>query len=857
MDRCALFVDANYALAEGALTVHGTRNRDSVSWDYAGLLKLLGSLSRERSGLPLLRCYWYDTAADGARAVEHEALADIPGLKLRLSKARPSRMDGVGAEIRRDLTALARNHAVSDVIVVSAEEDLAQVVAEIQDLGIRTVLLHIAVDGDWANARALRQECDDIIEIGSGHLRPYVDLISGAEPQLAPASVRELPGAAAHSNAAQSSGPHPAIEAPAVRLYNSPPATGYEHAALASAASGLEQGQRHDQFQHEQRQQDQRQQDQGQQTQAESAHAQRYEQGAVFEQLVRADDGRGQPGSLGQPGSPSSNGAGQNGPRQNGLGQDGLGNTQQGQAQIGQNQFGEAQFGQNQPGQNQLGQNQLGQGQHDLDNFRQSQQGQDHQGQPRHGQDQFGQSYLGQSQPGQSQPGQNGEAGAIGLAGNGAGGQQPGRFGTEGASHQRSAGSQQAGQLANGLPPGATAANGMPANGIPSGQGAPVGGQGNGLQAGYQSHGLPSADLPPNGVPGNGLPANGMPANGMSSGHGGLPASGGGNQSANGQSASARGHSLPGSTPNDGQYQQGGQPPVGPPAHSGQQGSSQLGQHSQGPSLGQPGYGQAGYDQPGVGQPGLDRARLDQDRARLDQVGTGQAAVGLHQRSGGQAGPAQPSTAHPQAALSQAALSQAALSQGALSQAALSQAAPAPRPQPQAAQPPTAQPPTALQPNGMVQPNGLMPTEGQRSPSPHRQQPSGNGVPYAQQDRSMPYGGSQQPAQFSGPAGASRYGPGGPGSYGSQQPAMAPVAMPVGDAVQSAHAEGFGFGEAVARDAPALWLEAVLARKPRMPSDLEARLLQGSALPIDSLLHDEVRHALRRGFWDALERSRH
>ncbi len=42
----------------------------------------------------------------------------------------------------------------------------------------------------------------------------------------------------------------------------------------------------------------------------------------------------------------------------------------------------------------------------------------------------------------------------------------------------------------------------------------------------------------------------------------------------------------------------------------------------------------------------------------------------------------------------------------------------------------------------------------------------------------------------------------------------------------------------VARDAPALWLEAVLARKPRMPSDLEARLLQGSRLPIDFLLHD-------------------
>ena len=100
------------------------------------------------------------------------------------------------------------------------------------------------------------------------------------------------------------------------------------------------------------------------------------------------------------------------------------------------------------------------------------------------------------------------------------------------------------------------------------------------------------------------------------------------------------------------------------------------------------------------------------------------------------------------------------------------------------------------------------------------------------------------------------------GPYSGPQPAAphAPVAQPVtvslADAVQSAHSEGFEFGQSVAREAPALWLEAVLARKPRMPSDLEARLLQDSALPIDSLLHDEVRHALRRGFWDALERSR-
>jgi len=102
LDRCALFVDAGYALGEGALAVHGTRNRDSVSWDYAGLLKLLSSLSRDRTGLQLLRCYWYDIAGStGSRAAEHDALADLPGVKVRLSKARPSRKEGVEAEIRK------------------------------------------------------------------------------------------------------------------------------------------------------------------------------------------------------------------------------------------------------------------------------------------------------------------------------------------------------------------------------------------------------------------------------------------------------------------------------------------------------------------------------------------------------------------------------------------------------------------------------------------------------------------------------------------------------------------------------------------------------------------------------------
>lgn len=110
-----------------------------------------------------------------------------------------------------------------------------------------------------------------------------------------------------------------------------------------------------------------------------------------------------------------------------------------------------------------------------------------------------------------------------------------------------------------------------------------------------------------------------------------------------------------------------------------------------------------------------------------------------------------------------------------------------------------------------------------------------------------------------GPDHDSRFGVGG---YQESRPAPAypqqgrASAHTVEEAVRVAHQEGNDFAESIAREAPALWVEAVLARRPRMPSDLEARLLQGSSLPVDHLLRDEVRDGLRQGFWQALERAR-
>ena len=110
---------------------------------------------------------------------------------------------------------LARNEALAEAVVVSGDEDIARVVADAQDLGVRVTVVHVAVDGNWTISRVLRQECDDLIEIGSGHLRPYVNLLAGVDGA---SSLGTSPLSNGHSNGNGSSiGSFPTSQ------YNGPP----------------------------------------------------------------------------------------------------------------------------------------------------------------------------------------------------------------------------------------------------------------------------------------------------------------------------------------------------------------------------------------------------------------------------------------------------------------------------------------------------------------------------------------------------------------------------------------------------------------------------------------------------------
>jgi hypothetical protein len=577
VDRCALFVDASYVLADGAMAVHGTRRAESVSWDYEGLLQLLSSLARERSGLPVLRCYWYEATVDGRRTAEQDALADVPGIKLRVAKIRPGRREGVETEIHRDLTTLARNNAISDALVVSAEEDLAQVIADVQDLGMRVTLVHIAVDGNWTISRALRQESDDIIEISGDHLRPYVELVAGAEPARQDedgdlAAVRPLANghstapAASYQQAPATSGNHapPAI-------YTAPVVAEYQRPALQLPRSTSRDDRTRDDRSRDDRTRDDR---------------------------VREE---------------------------------------------------------------------------------------------------------------RTAPAVNGDV------------------------------------------PSAARQD------IPGRQDIPA------RQDITSRQDIPSRQDPAR------------------------------------QDISSRQEI---STRQDHTSRQ---------DIPGRQDTTSRQDITSRPDL--------------TSRPDIYAAPTTGTRNRPEPVPPAPQNPAARARSAEEpaayappAGPVPPVSPMPSA------------------------------PQAPQSSPDLAPGSDATQPAASQLPGQLRRLPSARTPA----SPPQHGIPGQSQNQAQNQGqGSARSAPYSGPQPVMN--PAGPSPYQAQNAAPA---VGLSEAVQAAHEEGQEFGSSVARDAPALWLEAVLARKPRMPSDLEARLLQGSALPIDFLLHDEVRHALRRGFWDALERTR-
>ena len=159
--RVAIFVDAGYLYSAGTSLLTGSaQNRGNVELRQSEVVAKLKSVAQERTnGVPLLRIYWYDGLLHGQRSMTQEALAKMDNLKVRLGTVTAGRQKGVDSLIVTDLIELARNHAISDAVLLSGDEDLRIGVQIAQSFGVRIHLLGIEPSrGNQSNL--LQEEAD-------------------------------------------------------------------------------------------------------------------------------------------------------------------------------------------------------------------------------------------------------------------------------------------------------------------------------------------------------------------------------------------------------------------------------------------------------------------------------------------------------------------------------------------------------------------------------------------------------------------------------------------------------------------------------------------------------------------------
>jgi hypothetical protein len=163
----AVLVDAGWLLATAAREVLGTPYRDELQCHYRGLVGALEALvDRHSGGLPRLRTYWYDAAPNGSATYEHDRIAGLPFVKLRLGRLNSRRQpEGVGLLIYHDLVTLARARAVGRIYLLAREEGLREAVAAAQTVGVQVVLVGLSVEnGSKPSARHFR-ECDEYLTL--------------------------------------------------------------------------------------------------------------------------------------------------------------------------------------------------------------------------------------------------------------------------------------------------------------------------------------------------------------------------------------------------------------------------------------------------------------------------------------------------------------------------------------------------------------------------------------------------------------------------------------------------------------------------------------------------------------------
>ncbi|MFD9124573.1 NYN domain-containing protein [Kitasatospora sp. NPDC059571] len=223
MDRSVVLVDAGYLLGAAASLLAGEPARSRVTVDHTVLVTALRERAEAETGLPLLRVYWFDAAPDRRPLPEHRRLRVLPRVTVRLGALTRAEgrwvQKGVDAAMHAELTELARNHACSDVVLVTGDGDLLPGVMSAKEHGVAVHLWALqAADGDFNQSEDLVAEADERRVLDRAWIDRWARLRELPAAFPAPAAPPEIAAVLSAPPAAAHPGPAPARPQPAAAL---------------------------------------------------------------------------------------------------------------------------------------------------------------------------------------------------------------------------------------------------------------------------------------------------------------------------------------------------------------------------------------------------------------------------------------------------------------------------------------------------------------------------------------------------------------------------------------------------------------------------------------------------------------
>ncbi len=239
--RYAVMVDVGYIFAAAGELLLGTSSRRDFRVDAVPLIDAISKHADELVRGELLRVYWYDAARDRVPTIDQRVIAQLPQIKLRLGNLNArGQQKGVDAQIRADMEALARHHAITDAVLVAGDEDMVPAVEAAQAYGVRVHLWGIEPPYGTNQAERLVWESDTVEILDSAFVKPYFtrqlpSVVETARPDEPPASIVPSPAQLFGERVPRPSARSPHPPGPAVPLAGT---TGHGAATAASGPGG-------------------------------------------------------------------------------------------------------------------------------------------------------------------------------------------------------------------------------------------------------------------------------------------------------------------------------------------------------------------------------------------------------------------------------------------------------------------------------------------------------------------------------------------------------------------------------------------------------------------------------------------